>query len=131
MDSVRADKWLWAVRLYKTRALAAAACKLNRVRLGTAFIKPSRDLRPGDVLDVDKEQMVRTVKVLEILDKRVGAKAVPDFMEEMTSEEEWERARAARQAANDNKVFNIGGIGRPTKKYRRQIEEFLRDHGDG
>lgn len=131
MDTVRADKWLWAVRLFKTRALAAAACKLNRVRLAGAFIKPSRDLRPGDVLNIDKDQMVRTVKVLEVLDKRVGAPVVPDFMEEMTSEEEWERARAARTAANDNKVFNIGGIGRPTKKYRRQIEEFLRDNGGG
>ena len=131
MDSVRADKWLWAVRLYKTRALAAAACKLNRVRLGDAIIKPSRDLRPGDILTLDKDHMVRTLKVLEVLDKRVGAQVVPDFMEEMTPEEEWERARAAREAASDNKVFDIGGVGRPTKKYRRQIEEFLREHGGG
>ena len=131
MDSVRADKWLWAVRLYKTRALAAAACKLNRVRLGDAFIKPSRDLRSGDILTLDRDQMVRTLKVLEVLDKRVGAQAVPDFMEEMTPEEEWERARAAREAARDNKVFDIGGVGRPTNKYRRQIEDFLREHGGG
>lgn len=131
MESVRADKWLWAVRLFKTRAQAAAACKLSRVRLASDEIKPSRDLRPGDVLTVDKDQVLRTVKVLELLDKRVGAQSVPDYMEELTPEEEWERARAAREASRDNKVFDIGGVGRPTKKYRRQIEEFLREHGGG
>ena len=131
MDSVRADKWLWAVRLFRTRAQAASACKLNRIHVAGNQIKASRDLRPGDVLTIDKDQMVRTVKVLDVLDKRVGARLVPDYMEELTSEEEWERARAAREAARDNKVFDIGGIGRPTKKYRRQIEEFLREHGGG
>jgi ribosome-associated heat shock protein Hsp15 len=130
-ESVRVDKWLWAVRLYKTRAQATSACRLGRVTIGPREAKASRELRPGEVVAVQKDGMTRSVKVLQVLQKRVGAGKVCDYFEELTSEEEWEKARAARDAAKENRVFDIGGIGRPTKKYRRQIEEFLREHGGG
>ena len=80
---------------------------------------------------LEKDSMTRTVRVLQCLERRIGAKLVPDYFEELTPEEEWEKAREARKAARDNRVFDVGGLGRPTKKYRRQIEEFLREHGSG
>ena len=128
-ETVRADKWLWAVRLYKTRAEAASACKRGQVRVGPGDAKASRELKPGEIVALQKDGMTRTVRVLRTQDKRIGAKLVPEYFEELTSEEEWEKAREARLAAKSNRVFDIGGLGRPTKKYRRQIEEFLREHG--
>ena len=127
MDAVRVDKWLWAVRLFKTRAQAAGACRLSRVRIGEHDVKPSRTLKIGEVVVVEKDSMRRTVKVVQFLEKRVAAACVADYLEELTPESEWQRARDARAGAAGNRVFQLPGIGRPTKKYRRQIEDYLRE----
>ena len=85
---MRIDKWLWAVRLYKTRQLATDACRLQRVRIGGAEAKPSRLIKPGDVIEVRHEDITRTVRVLQPIGRRIGAKLVPDNMQDLTPPEE-------------------------------------------
>ena len=92
-ESVRIDKWLWAVRLYKSRSLAAQACHAGHVKIGGNNVKPSRDVRPGEGITVFAGRVLRTVKVLALLDQRVGAKLVSEFLEDLTPPEEYARAR--------------------------------------
>jgi len=119
LETVRIDKWLWAVRLYKSRSLAAAACNAGHVKIGGNAIKPSRDVRVNEELAVFAGQIHRTVKVLALLDQRVGAKRVSQFLEDLTPQEEYARAREAARLRIPT------GFGRPTKKQRRQLERFL------
>src|SRR6476646_8250634 len=117
-DRVRIDKWLWAARLYKSRSLATAACNAGHVKVGGHSIKPSHDVRVGEVISAVAGSLHRTVKVLALLERRVGAKLVPDYLEDQTPPEEYARAReeAARSA-----ILFPKGFGRPTKKQRRQL----------
>ncbi|MDR2962376.1 MAG: RNA-binding S4 domain-containing protein [Bacteroidales bacterium] len=120
-ENIRIDKWLWAVRLYKTRSLATAACKNNQIAVNAVFVKPSRTLQVGDVVLVKKPPFPRTYKVLGLLAQRESAKVVVDFVEDITPAEEiekWETARLVKP------VFRERGLGRPTKKDRRDMEEF-------
>ena len=125
-DSVRIDKWLWAVRIYKTRAQAAKACRLNQVMVAGQHAKPSRAVRSGDIIQVDKDHLVRTLKVTGLIEKRVGAKLVPDLLEDLTPDEEIEHGQRRRQEHRANKTFPWPGTGRPTKKDRRDIEKLSR-----
>jgi len=118
-QSVRIDKWLWAVRLYKSRSLAAAACNAGHVKIGGNAVKPSRDVRVNEEIAVFAGQVHRTVKVLGLLDQRVGAKRVSQFLEDLTPPEEYARAREEARRRIPT------GFGRPTKKQRRQLERFL------
>ena len=124
-EAVRLDRWLWAVRLYKTRSLASSACRLNQVSVGDQYAKPARAISCGTVLQIQKDQMVRTVKVLALAEKRVGAKLGSQFLEDLTPEAELERSRAAREQLRLNRVYQVRGEGRPSKKQRREIEKFL------
>ncbi|MEM7147748.1 MAG: RNA-binding S4 domain-containing protein [Verrucomicrobiota bacterium] len=126
-DPVRIDKWLWATRIYKTRSQATTACRLNQINVNNQPAKPSQPVSPGDIILVEKDLITRTLKVLNTLEKRVGAKLVPQYLEDLTPEEEIARAKERRQQHRANKVFRWPGIGRPTKKDRRDIEKFL-DH---
>jgi ribosome-associated heat shock protein Hsp15 len=119
MDRVRIDLWLWAVRLYKTRGLAAAACRGGKVRVLGASAKPSRPVRVDDVIEVSRGGLTRTVKVLALLKRRIGAKVVPDYLEDLTAPEVYEEA-AARRAAIQAAPRRHDGGGRPTKRDRRQ-----------
>lgn len=121
-EHVRLDKWLWAVRLYKSRSLATAACQAGHVKIAGQSVKPSRPVRVGDVITALTGPVQRTVRVLGLLEQRVGAKLVPQFMQDLTPPEEWQRARQARQQAL---VSYPKGRGRPTKKARRQIDRLL------
>jgi len=121
-ESVRIDKWLWAVRLYKSRSLAAEACHAGHVKIGGNSVKPSRDVRAGEEITVFAGRLLRTVKVLALLDQRVGAKLVSQFLEDLTSPEAYARAR--EEAMQDRIRFSTG-FGRPTKKQRRQLEKFF------
>lgn len=116
------DKWLWAVRLYKSRSLAIAACNAGHVKVGGNCVKPSRDVHPGDVITAVTGRVHRTVRVLALLDQRVGAKLVGQFLEDLTSPEEYARAR---EEALRSPVHFPKGFGRPTKKQRRQLERFF------
>jgi len=121
-ESVRIDKWLWAVRVYKSRSLAAEACHAGHVKIGGNSVKPSRDVRTGEQISVLAGRVLRTVKVLALLDRRVGAKLVSQFLEDLTPPEVYARAR--EEALQDRVRFPTG-FGRPTKKQRRQMERFL------
>lgn len=87
MPEVRVDKWLWAVRVFKTRSIATEACKKGRVMLGDTPVKPSRTLKPGDVVKVRKPPVTYSFRVLALTQNRLGAKLVPEYMENVTSAE--------------------------------------------
>lgn len=118
---VRIDKWLWAVRLYKTRSLAADACRLGKVSCGGVKVKASKEVKLGEVYEVNIDQLKRSVKVVGLLSNRVGAKDVAKYMEDLTPEEEYERIRLARSFAFEQRDR---GIGRPSKRDRRLLESF-------
>lgn len=118
---VRIDKWLWAVRLFKTRSLAIAACQAGHVRVGGRPVKPSRPVHPGETVVVQSANLTRTVKVIGLVRARVGAKVVPQYLEDLTPPEEY----AKRGEPVAQPVFvRPKGSGRPTKKDRRLLDQF-------
>ena len=120
-ESVRIDKWLWAVRLYKSRSLATEACHAGHVKIGGNSVKPSRGVHAGEQITVFAGRVLRTVRVLSLLDQRAGAKLVSQFLEDLTPPEEYARAR---EEALEARVRFPTGFGRPTRKQRRQLEGF-------
>jgi ribosome-associated heat shock protein Hsp15 len=119
-ENVRIDKWLWAVRVYKTRNMAAEACRSGKVRINDQPVKPSRTVTPGDRVKVTvNPQFTRTLKVREILSNRVSAKLVPDFAEDLTPQEEYDKLKVYNALLWERRDR---GIGRPTKKQRRDID---------
>ena len=123
MESVRLDKFLWAVRLAKTRPDATDACRLGRVEMGGQPVKAGRDVRVGDVIRVQSDDLTKTVRVVALLDKRVAGKQVPGFIEDLTPPEEYERAKKRRE----EHALNLATSPplRPTKRDRRDIDAFL------
>ena len=121
MNEARVDKWLWAARIFKTRTLAAAACKKGQVTLRGAQLKPSRTVKEGDVVNVRKSPITYSFKVKQAIEKRVGAKLLPDVLENVTSPEQYELLEMNRISGF---VDRARGTGRPTKKDRRSLEEF-------
>ncbi|HQI42574.1 MAG TPA: RNA-binding S4 domain-containing protein [Dysgonamonadaceae bacterium] len=121
MDEVRIDKWLWAVRIFKTRTIAAEAIKKGRVMVGGVAVKPSRMIRVGDVVQVRKPPVTFSFKVLALSDKRMGAKLVPQFMENITPPDQYELLELNKISGF---VDRQRGTGRPTKKDRRDLEQF-------
>lgn len=119
MDDCRIDKYLWAIRAFKTRSDATEACKGGRVKVANANAKPSRAVSAGDVIQVRKGAVTFTYKVLRPLDNRVGAKLVPDYAENLTPESELQKLRAPVETFF---VTRDRGAGRPTKRDRREIE---------
>ncbi|MGV3773085.1 MAG: RNA-binding S4 domain-containing protein [Verrucomicrobiales bacterium] len=117
---VRIDKWLWAARVYKTRALATEACRGGAIKIEDQAVKPSRSVKIGDIISARVGVMTRTLKVLTLADKRVGPKLVDQLAEDQTPASEYLKEIQARQAP----VVRPRGTGRPTKKERRQFEEF-------
>jgi ribosome-associated heat shock protein Hsp15 len=120
MMDVRIDKYLWAIRVFKTRTEATEACSGGKVKIGGVNAKPSKDVRPGDIISVRKGAVNYTFRVIDGLDKRVGAKLVPDYAENLTPEEELQKLRAPVETFF---VTRDRGAGRPTKKDRRDIEQ--------
>lgn len=121
-DSVRIDKWLWAVRVFKTRSQATEACKKGRVEIGNLSVKPSRDVHPGEVVKVRKPPLTRSLKVLALAEKRMSAKLAADFVEDVTPPEEFEILEMQKQM---NWSSRDRGAGRPTKKERRKLDDFF------
>ena len=122
MEHARLDKWLWAVRVYKTRSDAAEACISSAVRLNETIAKPSAKVRIGHTVVARTRALTRTLQVTGLTEKRVGTALVPDFLEDKTPESEYEKARV-KQA--NKRIFSHKGSGRPTKKNRRDIEKLL------
>lgn len=121
MSDIRIDKYLWAVRLYKTRSIATDACRSGRVKLNGLSVKPSHEISVGEIYELNIEQTHRTVQVKELLANRVGAKLVENYLTDLTPPEEYERIQMARQYGFEHRDR---GAGRPTKRDRREIEEF-------
>ena len=119
---VRADRWLWAVRLYKTRSLASAACDAGHVHVNGHPCKPARTLRPGDTVVALAAEIQRTVKVLAVLENRVGAKLVSQYLEDQTPAAEYEKLKLRQTGPGG---LRPKGAGRPTKKERRILGGFF------
>jgi ribosome-associated heat shock protein Hsp15 len=121
MNEVRIDKWMWATRIFKTRTIAAEACKKNRVMIGGVNAKPSRMIRLGEVIQVRKPPVTFSFKVLGLTERRMGAKLVHEYLENVTSPEQYEILEMNRISGF---VDRAKGSGRPTKKDRRELEQF-------
>lgn len=121
MDEVRIDKWMWATRIFKTRTIAADACKKNRVMIGGANMKPSRMVKVGDVIQVRKPPITYSFEVLALTDRRMGAKLVPNYLKNVTTPDQYEILEMNKISGFVNRAK---GLGRPTKKDRRELEQF-------
>ena len=117
MAEARIDKWMWAVRIFKTRTIAAEACKKGRITINGSLAKAARMIKPGDVIQVKKPP----IKVLQTIEKRVGAKLVSEMMENVTTPDQYELLEMSKISGF---VDRARGTGRPTKKDRRELEEF-------
>jgi ribosome-associated heat shock protein Hsp15 len=117
--SVRIDKWLWAVRLFKTRSQATDACRSGRIKIENDSVKPSREVKVGQVIAVHLGIITKTVRVKGLLEKRVGAPLVPGYMEDLTPAEEYQKLELLRTNPLAQRK------GRPTKKERRHIDDWF------
>ena len=120
---MRIDKYLWAVRLYKTRSKATEACKNKKIWMEDTPVKPSKDISEGDVIQVKRTPAVYTYRVLQPLGKRVSAKLAGDYVEDITPKEEKEKIEEIKQV---QKLDRPKGLGRPTKKERRKLDQVKR-----
>ena len=120
----RLDKWLWSVRIFKTRTIASEACKKGRVTINGAQAKPSKTVKEGDTVSVRKAPVTYTFRVLQAIENRVGAKLVPQMMENITPQDQYDLLEMNRIGGF---VKRAAGLGRPTKKDRRDMEDFLSD----
>lgn len=118
----RLDKWLWAARIFKTRSIAADACKNGRITMGGVKQKASKMVKEGDVIEVRKPPITYAFKVLKAIQNRVGAKLVPEVLENVTPKEQLELLEMNRISGF---VGRARGTGRPTKKERRELDDFI------
>ena len=120
-NEARIDKWLWAARIFKTRTIAAAACKKGQVSLGGVQLKASRMIKAGDVVSVRKPPITYRFRVLQPIERRVGAKLIPEVLENVTTPDQYELLEMSKISGF---VGRAKGTGRPTKKDRRSLEDF-------
>lgn len=128
MNEVRIDKWLWAMRIFKTRTIATEACKKGRVFVGDALAKPSRTIKVGDVVKVRKPPVTYSFRVLALTQNRLGAKLVPDYMENITPQSELDLLEIVKISGF---IDRRKGLGRPTKREGRELAEFTESMSDG
>ena len=124
-SEVRIDKWLWAVRLFKTRSIATEACKKGKIMILGNTIKASRNIKVGDIIQIKKSPIVFSFKVLALSENRMGAKLVPGFMENVTTQDQLDILELSKF---DSFGRRDRGTGRPTKKERRDIDEYTEIH---
>ena len=122
MNEARIDKWLWAARIFKTRSIAADACKNGRVTLNGVNLKPSRTIKEGDVVSVKKPPITYSFKVLKTIEQRMGAKLLPEIYENVTDPKQYELLQMSRISGFIDRAH---GTGRPTKKERRALDAFV------
>jgi ribosome-associated heat shock protein Hsp15 len=118
-EGVRIDKWLWGVRIYKTRNQSTLACRSGKVSISDHPVKPSREIKVGEMITIRLDTLKRSVKVLGLIEKRVGAKLVEQYMEDLTPQEEYQKLKLRKDGSSG---YRLRGLGRPTKKDRREIE---------
>lgn len=121
-EEARIDKWLWAARIFKTRSIAADACKNGRVTVGGTNVKPSRMVKVGETVSVRKPPITYSFKILQTIEQRVGAKLIPQVYENVTTPDQYELLEMTRISGF---VDRARGTGRPTKKERRSLDAFI------
>ena len=121
-SEARLDKWLWAARIFKTRTIAADACKNGRVAVNDVNVKPSRMVKTGDVVSVRKPPVTFSFRILKPIEQRVGAKLLPEIYENVTPQDQYDLLEMNRISGF---VDRARGTGRPTKKDRRQMDAFI------
>lgn len=121
-ETARVDKWLWAARIFKTRSIAADACKNSRVTINGVNVKPSHMIKAGETISVKKPPVIYSFKVLKCIEQRVGAKLLPEVYENVTDPKQYEILEMSRISGF---VDRARGTGRPTKKDRRAIDAFV------
>jgi ribosome-associated heat shock protein Hsp15 len=124
MEEARIDKWLWASRIFKTRTIAADACKNGRVTIDGVNVKPSRMVKVGETVSVRKPPITYSFRILKTIEQRVGAKLLPEIYENVTAPEQYELLEMTRISGF---VDRARGTGRPTKKDRRSLDAFIND----
>lgn len=122
MTETRIDKWLWSARIFKTRSVAADACKNGHVMMGGVKVKPSHEVKEGDVVEVKKSPVTYSFRVLKPIQNRVGAKLVPEVMEDITPPDQIQLLEITKISGFVNRAK---GTGRPTKKERRDLDMFF------
>ncbi|MBO5061967.1 MAG: RNA-binding S4 domain-containing protein [Prevotella sp.] len=122
MNEARIDKWLWAARIFKTRSVAANACKNGRVTINGSNVKPARIIKPNEIIDVKKPPITYSFKVLQCIEQRVGAKLIPQIYENVTDAKQYELLEMSKISGF---VDRARGTGRPTKKERRSLDSFI------
>lgn len=128
MNEVRVDKWLWAMRIFKTRTVATEACKKGRVSVGSAIAKPSRTIKVGDIIYVRKPPVTYSFRVKALTQNRLGAKLVPEYMENITPKSELDLLDVVKISGF---IDRRKGLGRPTKREGRDLAEFTESISDG
>lgn len=121
-ETARIDKWLWAARIFKTRSIAADACKNGRVTIAGTTVKPSHMVKAGEVVSVKKPPITYSFKILKTIEQRVGAKLIADIYENVTDAKQYELLEMSRISGF---VDRARGTGRPTKKERRALDAFV------
>lgn len=121
-EVARIDKWLWAARIFKTRSIAADACKSGRVTIKGVNVKPSHTVKAGETVNVKKPPVTYSFKILKTIEQRVGAKFIPEIYENVTDPKQYELLEMSRISGF---VDRARGTGRPTKKDRRQMDAFV------
>ncbi|AZB08613.1 RNA-binding S4 domain-containing protein [Chryseobacterium sp. G0162] len=119
---MRIDKFLWSIRFYKTRSIAAEEIKKNRVSIGTSAVKSSKEVKEGDVIKIRKNQIDYKIKVLQIPKSRIGAKLVPLHIQDVTDKEQYELLKLRKMSQD---YYRNKGEGRPTKKDRRDMDDYV------
>lgn len=128
MNEVRIDKWLWAMRIFKTRTIATEACKKGRVLMGGVAVKPSRTIKEGDIINVRKPPVTYSFRVKALAQNRLGARLVPEYMENITPKSELDLLDVVRISGF---IDRRKGLGRPTKREGRDLAEFTESISDG
>lgn len=123
-EEVRIDKWLWATRVFKTRTIASDACKKGRVTIAGQTVKPSHTIKVGTVVDVRKPPITFSFEVIGLVENRVGAKLVPNYLKNVTSQDQYELLEMVKISGFVNRQK---GLGRPTKKEGRDLAQFTED----
>ena len=122
LDEIRIDKWLFAVRLFKTRGQAAEACRRGKIKLNETPVKAAKSIKVGDIVNVRQSPMIRSLEVIGLTERRIGAKLVEKFAKDTTPKEEWDKYHKARSNRNENQNKSQG---RPSKRERRLIDQFM------
>lgn len=119
---MRIDKFLWSIRFYKTRTIATEEIKKNRVSIGDSVVKSSKEVKEGDVIKIRKNQIDYKIKVIQIPKSRIGAKLVPLHIKDVTDKEQYELLKMRKMSQD---YYRIKGEGRPTKKDRREMDDYV------